>query len=347
MTGAAEKGSRLGRFLKRGALVLLIAVIAAGAAWWLLVEEHPLPAQHRSRAPLPAAVAERFAYAKEIKVHLEPEFEREGLLIRTGTFLVERTGRQGPKDARLEIFRAKGVTGKAPAIILTPILGGDYEIERIIGRDLASHGMHVVIVDRDLPADPKLESFEDAMAGMIAARRHVVDWLETLPEVDHDRIGAYGVSLGGLVTTMLAAVEPRIRASVIIMAGGDLASVIGRSTEHEPTVLRETYGLKGEPAGEALARFEAEARKVFQTCPLLLAPYADPESIFMVTTRRDTSVPSDTQMRLHEGLGRPAMISLPTGHYTAIVYLPMITSRARAFLAARFGAAPAVAAAGR
>jgi hypothetical protein len=148
------------------------------------------------------------------------------------------------------------------------------------------------------------------------------------------------------VTTMLTAVEPRIRASVIIMAGGDLASVVGRSTEHEPTVLRETYGVVGEPSGEALARFEADARKVFQTCPLRLAPYADPETIFMVTTRRDTSVPSDTQMRLHEALGRPAMISLPTGHYTAIIYLPVITSRARSFLDARFKAVATVAAAG-
>ena len=42
------------------------------------------------------------------------------------------------------------------------------------------------------------ESFEDAMSGMIATRRRVIDWLETLPEVEKDKIGAYGVSLGGM-----------------------------------------------------------------------------------------------------------------------------------------------------
>ena len=43
-----------------------------------------------------------------------------------------------------------------------------------------------------------------------------VDYLETRPEVDRDRIGMMGLSQGGTMTTFAAAAEPRIKAADII-----------------------------------------------------------------------------------------------------------------------------------
>ncbi len=43
-----------------------------------------------------------------------------------------------------------------------------------------------------------------------------VDYLETRPEVDPERIGMMGISLGGTMTTFATAVEPRIKAADII-----------------------------------------------------------------------------------------------------------------------------------
>ena len=43
-----------------------------------------------------------------------------------------------------------------------------------------------------------------------------IDYLETVPEVDKDRIGMMGLSYGGTMTTFTAAVEPRIKAADII-----------------------------------------------------------------------------------------------------------------------------------
>lgn len=44
----------------------------------------------------------------------------------------------------------------------------------------------------------------------------VIDYLETRPEVDKDRIGMMGLSQGGTMTCFTSAVEPRIKASDII-----------------------------------------------------------------------------------------------------------------------------------
>ncbi|MGN1141143.1 MAG: alpha/beta hydrolase family protein [Oliverpabstia sp.] len=43
-----------------------------------------------------------------------------------------------------------------------------------------------------------------------------IDYLETMPEVDPNRIGMMGLSQGGTMTTFTAAVEPRIKAADII-----------------------------------------------------------------------------------------------------------------------------------
>ena len=43
-----------------------------------------------------------------------------------------------------------------------------------------------------------------------------IDYLESRPEVDPDRIGMMGLSQGGMMTTFTAAVEPRIKAADII-----------------------------------------------------------------------------------------------------------------------------------
>lgn len=43
-----------------------------------------------------------------------------------------------------------------------------------------------------------------------------IDYLETMPEVDGDRIGMMGLSYGGTMTTFATAVEPRIKAADII-----------------------------------------------------------------------------------------------------------------------------------
>lgn len=46
--------------------------------------------------------------------------------------------------------------------------------------------------------------------------RCAIDYLETMPEVDGERIGMMGLSYGGTLTTFTSAVEPRIKAADII-----------------------------------------------------------------------------------------------------------------------------------
>jgi dienelactone hydrolase len=329
------------RLLLRALGALLVLAALGAAAFFGLVEHTPLAAHPRARATLPAEVDARLEPDRSfpLAVTLDAEIAVGGHRVLPGRIAVRRAESPAPFETRFQLWLADGAAAApAPTLVVTPILGGDNEVEEIIADDLASHGMHAVIVDRRLPKEPSFANFERALRDMVATRRRVIDWLETRPEVDARRIGAYGVSLGGLTTTMLAAVEPRIRASIVVMAGGPLGNVLSRSVEGEACELRKAEGLADDPTPDALTAFQKRGRAIVETCPCALAPYADPASILLFTTRRDTSVPSDCQLALRDALGGPETYSLPTGHYSAVIYIKYIEAKAREFLARRFAA---------
>jgi dienelactone hydrolase len=73
----------------------------------------------------------------------------------------------------------------------------------------------VSLADRDRSAAEVMRGAEEETGDVIAA----LDYLSGLPYVDKERVGVGGVSLGGLVSVMAAARDPRFKA-LISMAGG-------------------------------------------------------------------------------------------------------------------------------
>ena len=57
--------------------------------------------------------------------------------------------------------------------------------------------------------------------------RRAVDFIQTREELDPDRIGYFGISLGGVIGTIFCSVEERVKVPVIILAGGSLNLMFG------------------------------------------------------------------------------------------------------------------------
>ena len=51
--------------------------------------------------------------------------------------------------------------------------------------------------------------------------RRVVDWAQTQPDIDPQRIALIGFSMGALVASVALANEPRLAAGVLVMGGAD------------------------------------------------------------------------------------------------------------------------------
>lgn len=125
------------------------------------------------------------------------------------------------------LMMPKGLTGKTAGILALhqTYAGGKEEpagvsgtLNRHYGQELAERGYVVIAPDYPTFGDYKIDAYAMgyASATMKGIWNHMrcVDLLQSLPEVDSERIGAIGHSLGGHNTLFVGAFDPRIKVMV-------------------------------------------------------------------------------------------------------------------------------------
>jgi len=238
------------------------------------------------------------------------------------------------RQIELDYYDLRGPE-KSPVVMVLPMSGGGYSIERYFASYFASRGYSAIIVHRDkIPKDQQMiESLNPMIRRMVLDHKRVIDWIETQSKLDAGRIGIFGISLGGIKSAMLAPLENRIQAAIIGLAGGDIPYILTYSTEPGLVKRREEF-LKERNLSTEQA--EAALRKMITRDPLVYAPYVDPHKVLLVLARYDTVVPIAKGLELKEKMGNPETIMIPSGHYTAVLSIPYIKSESFDFFEKRF-----------
>ncbi|HET9324377.1 MAG TPA: acyl-CoA thioester hydrolase/BAAT C-terminal domain-containing protein [Gaiellaceae bacterium] len=134
--------------------------------------------------------------------------------------------------------------------------------------------------------------------GVVELRR-AVDLLQSLPQVDDDRIGFVGYSAGARTGAILAGVERRIKAYVFMSGGEDsvdefMSLVPSEQQDEVRPLLEDTDGL----------RYIAQA---------------SPSKLFFQAGRKDEIVPRDALRRLIEAGSEPKKVAwYDAGHNLAV-----------------------------
>src|SRR5206468_10649990 len=116
---------------------------------------------------------------------------------------------------------------KTPVIMVLPMLGGGYALERHFANYFASRGYAAVIVRRDnRAASARVEDLNGLFRDMVIDHKQVIDWMETQEDLDCSRIGIFGVSMGGIKGALLLPLEKRVCAAALGLAGGDLPYIL-------------------------------------------------------------------------------------------------------------------------
>lgn len=221
--------------------------------------------------------------------------------------------------------------GRRPAILFNPILGGDYPLERGICRYFAARGFHVALIHRKtLKISPEhaVDRVELLLRQGVVRSRQVVDWLAAQERVDPNRLGGFGISMGGIAAVILAAVEPRLRCHVAALAGGSIPDILMTSKDALLTKPRAQYLARNQMS---LGVLEGRFRHVIRTDPIALAPYVDPRRVRLFITLFDRTVGTSNELRLWRVLGRPEATFIPLGHYTALLSLPYLKAASLRF----------------
>jgi dienelactone hydrolase len=99
---------------------------------------------------------------------------------------------------------------------LSPGIAADYYRETSGDADNQIRAFNRLSSGLEIPMNKTILASGTTWAGIIAhGDRRAIDFLLTRPEVDPERIGAMGLSLGGLRTTYLFGMDSRIKAGVI------------------------------------------------------------------------------------------------------------------------------------
>jgi dienelactone hydrolase len=222
-----------------------------------------------------------------------------------------------------EYFRP-GRPGRRPAVVVLHILGADFALSRYMAARLADRGVAALFVklpyygERRPNGGQKRFLSADIERTVLAMRQGVCDvrraaaWLAARREVDPAKLGVTGISLGGIVSSVAAAVDPAISRGAFLLAGGDLARVLWEMPEGA------RYKAIWVESGRTLADLKA-LTDPFD--PLTHAHRLVGKRLLMIAGKVDEVIPPASTVALWEAAGRPPITWYDCGHYSAVGFL--------------------------
>lgn len=220
-----------------------------------------------------------------------------------------------------ELYFPRDVARPIPVVVLLHYWGAtDLQAEQRLARRLTDLGIGAAILTlpyhmrRSQPGvrsgqaalQPDPEALKTTMTQAVMDVRRLIDWLTANPEVDKNRIGLAGISLGGIVGALAAGVDHRISVAAFVLSGGDIAHMMFSSSV-TVDVRRELRrkGITEEDLRSSLASIE----------PLNYARPAIGSSVLVVKARFDQVIPPEDAEKLAAAWNAQNVVTLETGHY--------------------------------
>ncbi len=242
--------------------------------------------------------------------------------------LQSRDEASGGETVEFELWRTPDErTGPRPLVLLVPILAGGADLMQNVALRLQARGFDVAFCERAgsaLKPPQRGPELEELFRRTVLHQRLLLAWLRTLDPAPHGTF-VLGMSLGGMVATAVAALEPDLEGIAICLSGGDLPTLVPDSQE---TRVQAWVRWRRETDGIGTDHLQWELRRELDLEPVRMAASVDTKKVLFVSAFYDAVIPRRNQDLLWEALGRPARLTVPLGHYTAALAIDPILSAA-------------------
>ena len=240
-------------------------------------------------------------------------------------------------NARLQRFTYQSANGqRVPALLFTPMtasqthtvpclillhgLGGSKEMMAGLALAAVQNGYAALAIDeygqgeRTIAANGQTKTPGEQLALTVRQTaldvRRGLDYLGTRRDINSQKIGLVGLSLGAIIGTVTAGVEPRIKASALISGGGDWGLIMQTLTARHATVGgHSTAGFAGMDWNLVSAALAPED-------PLTFAAHITPRALLMLHGRKDDVIVPQAAQELYAAASQPKAIQwfAPYGH---------------------------------
>ncbi|MGC9317657.1 MAG: alpha/beta hydrolase family protein [Armatimonadota bacterium] len=197
------------------------------------------------------------------------------------------------------LIRPTGVE-RPPVVLFLHGLGGDKGQARLAAMLLAPQGVAVMAIDAALHGDRAVEgpgigrqlaADLQALVRTVIDNRRAIDYIHTRGDLDPDRLVLMGASMGAILGSIVAAVDERIDAAVLLVGGGGWERILEASEHPAAAALRES-GLSGEGS---LAQLD----------PVHFVGHISPRPVLMVNGTQDRIIPPEAAEALHQAAQQP------------------------------------------
>jgi len=236
----------------------------------------------------------------------------------TGT--LERTYIDGGRIPAL-LFHTDGA--KKPLVICQHGFTGNKESMLTTCLMLADAGFVVVSIDaekhgerrdpevlRRLSQDPA--QFFHILLGTVEDVRRVIDYVGENLDVDLQRVGMMGVSMGAIITLLAATVEERLKAIVSVIGGANFQVLVRKSSLYRVGLEPKLVEKFAQSAGELIGRYDpVNKAHLFRSIPVLLLngerddliPLECATSLYEALKPHYQDAPERLRMKVYEGIG--------------------------------------------
>jgi len=214
--------------------------------------------------------------------------------------------------------------GLLPTIVVIHESGSAMPAGKAIARGIQQRGLNAILMHLPYYGERRGAKGKDQGGFLVNMRqgvadvRRAFDAVAALPGVDPTRISLQGTSLGGFVSTSAASLDACYHQTFIMLAGGDLYSMI-MAGKQDTAALREKLkeaGYTDEKLKELLDQVE----------PTRIAHRLPPDRTWIYAALQDDVVPIRNARILADAipLDRSHRMEFAGGHYTAALWLPVV-----------------------
>jgi len=220
-------------------------------------------------------------------------------------------------------FVPRGADGPVPVVIVFPPVGGKNPLDQEMAETFCEEKVAAFIPTTDFtglesPVPPPGEDHNHALFRVVSFVRAVSTFSEDEEGLNSEKLGLMGASLGGILSSFAMSVVPEVSAGFFIAAGGDLPSILAHSRQSKVEKLKRVrYQEQGFLNDGA---YEAWLREKLSYDTLDFTDEVPTESVEMILSLSDKSVPTVNQWLLHKAFGEPNVTTSKRGHIQTIFH---------------------------
>jgi dienelactone hydrolase len=222
-----------------------------------------------------------------------------------------------------EYFEPMNPAGKTPAVLVLDIMQGNQMVSRgqavwLASRGIAAVTIHMPYYGPRRPANSRLkmitvdvqQSVANVQQAVLDGRRAVA-WLANLPNVDRDRLGVVGTSLGSFIAGLVAASEPLANRACLLLSGGAL---VDSFYDHPKAEFLRTISAYIPGTKDGLKRLIAPVD------PITYADALKAKKLLLIGASRDDIVPPVALEKLWQACGKPRIVWYDGTHVGGALY---------------------------